>query len=68
MSAMSGTSASAPIRSGYKRSGFGRKGDFTASMREFVQVKGVHMDLTDDRTRSLNYAVTSSLPSVSGIV
>lgn len=34
---------------GYKRSGIGRKSDFSESMREFTQVKSVHMDLTADR-------------------
>lgn len=32
---------------GFKRTGFGRKNDFTETMREFVQSKSVYMDLTD---------------------
>ncbi len=33
---------------GYKRSGIGRKKDFTESMREFTQPKSIRIDLTDD--------------------
>lgn len=33
---------------GYKRSGMGRKKDFTNTMREFSQVKTIRADLTDD--------------------
>lgn len=33
---------------GYKRSGIGRKKDFTNAMREFTQPKSIRMNLTDD--------------------
>lgn len=33
---------------GYKRSGIGRKKDFTNTMREFTQAKTIRADLTDD--------------------
>lgn len=33
---------------GYKRSGVGRKKDFTNAMREFTQEKTIRMDLTDE--------------------
>ncbi|MFC7239707.1 aldehyde dehydrogenase family protein [Saliphagus sp. GCM10025317] len=33
---------------GYKRSGIGRKKDFTETMREFTQPKAIRIDLTDD--------------------
>ena len=33
---------------GYKRSGIGRKKDFTEAMREFTQPKAIRIDLTDD--------------------
>ena len=33
---------------GYKRSGIGRKKDFTETMREFTQPKSIRIDLTDD--------------------
>lgn len=34
---------------GYKRSGIGRKKDFTETMREFSTVKGIRIDTTDER-------------------
>jgi aldehyde dehydrogenase (NAD+) len=34
---------------GYKRSGVGRKKDFTETMREFSTVKAIRIDTTDDR-------------------
>jgi aldehyde dehydrogenase (NAD+) len=39
---------------GYKRSGIGRKKGFTETMREYVQIKSIQMDLTDE-TFSFSY-------------
>lgn len=34
---------------GYKRSGMGRKNDFTEAMHEFMQVKGIKLNLTENQ-------------------